>query len=99
MGVNSRRAITPAQRNLSFTSSTPVPLTVPAGANVAEITVLTASITFTRDGTIPTATNGPTAYPSDIIMLNSRDEIVQFRGIAVSATATGIVEYFTDVSG
>ena len=99
MGVNSREVVLPPQYGLSFTSATPVSLTVPDGAKTAEITVRTASIVFTRSGTIPTATKGIQANPGDIILLNSRSELVYFRGIAVATTATGDVEYFSDVSG
>ena len=99
MGVTSRTPISDAQFGLSFTSAAAVTLTVPKAARVAEIYVRTASIVFTRDGTTPTATKGIQADPGDIILLNSEGECLGFKGIAVSATATGDVEYFRDVSG
>ena len=99
MGVNSRKPIKPGQPGLSFTSSVRVALTIPSGANTAEIYVRTASIVFKRDGTNPTATEGIQADAGDIIVLSSRDELSGFRGIAVSTTAVGDVDYFTDVSG
>ncbi len=99
MGVHSRVHVKGTQKGLSFTSATPVALTVPDGANVAEIYIRTASVVFTKDGSAPTATAGFQADATDFIPLNSRDELIHFRGIAVSATASGDVFYFTDVSG
>lgn len=87
------------QFGLSVTSSTVVELTVPDKANAAQIYVRTASVVFLRDGTIPTATKGFQADPTDIILLNSRSELDDFKVIAVSASATVDVEYLTDVSG
>ena|SRR3990167_6529455 len=100
MGVRSRSPLkTGAQFGLSVTSATVVTLTVPAGAMCAEIYVRTAPVVFTRDGTDPTATKGTQADPADIILLNSRAELDNFKAIAVSTTATLDVEYFTDISG
>ena len=100
MGVRSRSPLkTGAQFGLSVTSATVVTLTVPDGAMVAEVYVRTASVVFTRDGTAPTATKGIQANAEDIIVLNSRAELDNFKVIAVSVTATMDVEYFTDVSG
>ena len=100
MGVRSRSKVTGAQFGLSVTSSTVVTLTVPAqAAMVAEIYVRTAPVVFKRDSTDPTATAGIQANAGDIIVLNSRDELENFKVIAVSTTATVDVEYFTDVSG
>ena len=100
MGVRSRSPLkTGAQFGLSVTSGTVVTLTVPSSANCAEIYVRTASVVFTRDGTDPTATKGTQADATDIIMLNSRAELDNFKCIAVSATLTMDVEYFTDISG
>ena len=100
MGVRSRSPLkTGAQFGLSVTSATVVTLTVPDAAMVAEIYVRTASVVFTRDGTAPTATKGIQADAGDIIVLNSRAELDNFKAIAVSTTLTVDVEYFTDVSG
>lgn len=99
MGVRSRSAIPGAQFGLSVTSAAVVTLTRPTRANVAEIYVRTASVVFTRDGTNPTATKGIQADPGDIILLNSQDEVTDFKVIAVSTSATLDIEYFTDVSG
>ena len=97
MGVRSRAPLkTGAQFGLSVTSATVVTLTVPAAAMVAEVYVRTASVVFTRDGTAPTATKGIQADAVDIIMLDSRAELEGFKVIAVSASATLDVEYFTD---
>jgi hypothetical protein len=102
MGVHSRSRVDGAQFGLSVTSGAVVTLTPPAiatGATVAELFVRTAPVTFTRDGTNPTATLGFEASAGDVIRLNSRDEVDRFKTIAVSTTATLDVEYFTDVSG
>lgn len=97
MGVRSRSKCEGAQYGLSITSATAVTLTVPRAAMCAEGYVRTASVVFTRDGTTPTATKGVQADAGDTIMLNSRDELDKFKGIAVSATATVDFEYFTDL--
>lgn len=99
MGVRSRSPVDGAQYALSVTSGTVVTLTVPDAAMVAEIYVRTASVVETRDGTDPTASKGVQWDPADIIYLNSRAECDDFKIIAVSASATLDVEYFTDVSG
>ena len=87
-----------SQYGLSFASTAVTKLTVPDTAKTAEIYIRTASIVFTRSGVKPTATAGFQADPSDIIILGSRDSLIKFAGIAVSATATGDVEFFADVS-
>ena len=98
MGVRSRSPLkTGAQYGLSVTSATVVTLTVPNAAMCGEAYVRTAPVVFTRDGTDPTATLGMQANAADIIMLNSRAELENFKVIAVSATATLDVEYFTDL--
>ncbi len=100
MGVRSRSPLkTGAQFGLSVTSATVVTLTVPNTAMCAEIYVRTAPVTFTRDGTAPTATLGLQAQPMDTIMLNSRAELDNFKAIAVGATLTLDCEFFTDISG
>jgi len=95
---NPRASAGSPQYGLSFTSGVVTKLTVPATAKTAEIYVRTASIVFTRSGVVPTATRGLQADPGDTIILESRDELVKFAGIAVSTTASGDAEYFTDVS-
>ena len=77
-----------------------VPLTSPPdSAGAAEIYVRTASIVFTRTGTPPTATRGFQADPADIILLNSRDEVLGFRAIRQGGTsATVDAEYFDKVA-
>lgn len=77
-------------------STTVVLLTVPDAATSAEIYVRTASITFTRSGLIPSATAGFQADATDIIVLRSRGECLEFRAIQVSAAATLDVEYFSE---
>ena len=99
MGIKSRSSAGGAQYGLSVTSAAVVTLTVPNAGNVAQIYVRTAPVTFTRDGTNPTATLGTQANAGEDIPLNSRDELDKFKVIAVSATATLDVEYFTDISG
>jgi hypothetical protein len=100
MGAN-RSSVGSAQFGLSIAGSA-VSLTPPdlaTGAKVAEITVHTYAVSFTRDGTTPTATLGFVAYPDDIIKLNSRHEVDNFQAIRVTTTATLDVEYFNDLSG
>ena len=98
MGVRSRSTAKGAQFGLSVTSSPAVSLTVPKAAMAAEIYVRTAAVVFTRDGTTATSTLGFQANATDMIRLNSRDELDRFSVIAVSSTATLDVEYFTEVS-
>ena len=97
MGVRNRSSAGGAQFALSV-AATVVTLTVPATANCAEIYVRDASITFTRDGTDPTATQGIQANVGDLIMLNSREECEQFEAIRVAASATIDVEYFNETA-
>ena len=98
MGVR-RSTVTGAQFGLAV-AGTAVGLTVPTAANVAQIYVRTASVVFTRDGTTATATAGFQADATDIILLNSRDELDQFSVIRQTGTsATLDVEYFTDLAG
>lgn len=99
MGVRTRDEAGGAQFGLSV-SSTVVTLTVPNAAMAAEIFVRTAPINFTREGTDPTSSKGFTAYPDDIIMINSRGELDKFECIRATGTdATVDVEYFLDISG
>ena len=94
-----RESVAGAQYGLSIGAAV-VRLTVPPDAQAGEIYVRTASIVFTRDGTDPTATQGFQADASDIIMLNSRNELEKFEAIRQGGvSATGDVEYFTKVAG
>ena len=99
MGVRSRSTVTGAQFALAVTSAAVVTLTVPDAGMTAELYVRTAPVVFTRDGTDPTATKGIQADVGDIIVLNSRAELDNFKVIAVSTSATLDVEYFSDISG
>lgn len=59
-------------------------------ARYAEITVDTADIRFTCDGTPPTASLGHLVGPRDIIRLDSNEDIVAFRAIRVGSTSAVI---------
>jgi len=101
MGIRSRHSVAGAQFGLTISSSV-ISLTVPdvkKGAFVAEIFVRDAAINFTREGTAPTTTKGTTAYPDDIILLNSQHEINNVKMIATGSDASVDVEYFSDISG
>lgn len=89
-----RKPVKGSQFGLSVSSSV-VRLTVPDAAECAEITVRSNTVVFTRDGTDPTATKGMPANTGDIIMLNSRAELIGFEVIRESADATLDVTYFT----
>ena len=93
-----RATVKGAQFGLAVSSSV-VRLTVPDAAMCAEIVVRTSGVVFTRDSTPPTATKGIPAYADDIILLDSRNELIEFRVIRQSADATVDVEYFTALSG
>lgn len=58
-----------------------------ATARFAEITVETAPIRFTVDGTPPTATLGHLVSPNDVVRLESNEDIVAFRAIRQGATS------------
>ena len=100
MGVRTRSSAGGAQFGLSIDNTAAgIALTVPRTAMCAEIYVRTAAIVFTRDGTAPTATLGIQANAGDIIMLNSREELENFRAIRQGGTnATLDVEYFNELS-
>lgn len=53
----------------------------------AEITVETAPIRFTVDGTPPTSSTGHLASPNDVIRLESNEEIAAFRAIRQTSTS------------
>ena len=56
-------------------------------ATFATITVETAQIRFTLDGTTPTATVGHLLNPGDILTLDSAEQITQAQFIRVGATS------------
>ena len=77
-------------------SSDVVSLSVPPEATHADIYVRTASVVFTRDRSAPTATRGLQADPTDIIVLNSRPQLLAFRALRQGGTdATVDAEYFS----
>lgn len=53
----------------------------------AVITIDTADIRFTVDGTPPTASIGHLAGPDDTILLRSNEDIAAFRAIRVGSTS------------
>lgn len=66
-------------------------------ARYAEITVDTADIRFTVDGTAPTATLGHLVGPRDIIRLESNEDIVAFRAIRTGSTSAKINASYQDL--
>jgi len=72
---------------VALTSATYAP-TGAIAVKRAIITVETASIRFRIDGTNPTATEGHRAKEDDIIILDNKDDIVNFRAISVTNDAT-----------
>jgi len=52
-----------------------------AGTNRALLTVETAAIRYTVNGTAPTTAVGHLAQPGDVIKLESQDELTKFRAI------------------
>lgn len=62
-------------------SNTAVGLPQKGEADGAQITVDTAAIKFTVDGTVPTASLGHTVSVGDMILLESRNEIRDFKAI------------------
>lgn len=59
-----------------------------ANKHHAVITVETAQIRYTVDGTTPTATVGHIADDGNVIKLESADEVQKFRAIRTGADAT-----------
>ena len=105
MGV--RRSSAGKQLNLDV-AATAVTLTVPTAANCAWVHVRPTNdsggaagpVSYTVDGTTPTANIGIIAYQGDIIELNSRDELDKFKVIEQTATDAEVdVFYFTDLAG
>lgn len=87
------RAVAGSQFALSITSVAVVKLTVPANAVCATITVETAPVRRTSDGTAPTSTVG-TLMPTSYQLLYDCGPLSSYKFIAVSTTATLDVEYF-----
>lgn len=56
-------------------------------ARYAEISVETAPIRFTVDGTPPTITLGHLVSPNDVIRIDSAEDIAAFRAIRATATS------------
>lgn len=79
-----------SQHNLVITAATP--LAVPLGAVYATVQAAGASIKYTTDGTVPTASVGMTMYPGERIGIPGSKLLAGFR--AISATGTLDVEYF-----
>ena len=75
---------------LTVTNGAVVPLTAATYGNLnrALITCADANIKFTVDGTTPTTGTGVghILYDSDELKLTSREEVVNFQCIAISAT-------------
>ena len=76
-------------------------LTVPASAKYAEGYVRTNSVTELRSGSTPANDTGRTWAAGDIIVLRSRDEVVQFQVIRQndSNAATIDFEFWNKVPG
>lgn len=72
-----------------------IPLTasVYLTSRYAEITIEGSSLRFTVDGTPPTATIGHAMSPNDVIRLDSHEDIVKFRAIAMAGTAYVVATY------
>jgi hypothetical protein len=79
-----------SQHNLAPTSSTA--LTVPNGALYATVQAAGASVRYTTDGTVPTASVGMTLGAGVILTLSGYPIMTTVRFI--SATGTLDVEYF-----
>ena len=63
---------------------------IPSNARYAEGVVWTASVVETRDGTTPTSTKGNPWDAGDLVILRSRDEIVNFSAIEKTSTDSRI---------
>jgi hypothetical protein len=81
MVFTAHESITVADTAIGLTDATIV------GQQKAFLTVETADIRFTADGTTPTTTVGHLASPGDIIELE-RDELPRFLAIRTGASAT-----------
>ena len=59
----------------------------------AQITVETASIRYRVDGSDATASLGHVAEPGDLILLENRNELRDFRAIRLTSSATLQITY------
>lgn len=66
-------------------------------ARYALITVETAEIRFTVDGTPPTTSTGHIASAPDVIELESNEEIAAFRAIRTGTTSASIYASYKDI--
>ncbi len=78
---------------LGPTSTPAVGLTVPTGATMAFISVETAPMRFWPDGTVPTSSTGHLVNAGDMILLNSKSQLDNFKIIAVSTTGSLMISY------
>lgn len=63
-------------------------------AERAVVTVETAPVRFTLDGTVPTSTVGHLLNPGDVLVVQAETNLRNFRVIVVSANATLQVTYY-----
>lgn len=66
-------------------------------AKYAEISIETAHMRFTVDGTPPTSSYGHLVSPNDIIRLDSNEDIVAFRAIRTGAVSAVITVSYQDM--
>ena len=75
-------------------------LTVPPGAYTAYLQIFTADIYYTRDETLPSATNGHAAYIGDDLWLYGADALSRFRMVRQGATSAAVeVSYYYEHEG
>ena len=74
-GYIAHESITVAGTAIGLTAATIV------SSNLAVLTLEDAPISYTVNGTTPTATVGHLAQPGDVIKLESEDELRKFRAI------------------
>lgn len=105
--MGTSRSVCGKQLNLDVSSGV-VTLTRPDAAQCASVFVrptndsgaAVGAVSFTTDGTTPTANIGIIAYTGDIINLNSRDELDKFRVIRQTGTDAEIdIIYYTNLAG
>ena len=89
--------ITATGTAVALTQSTYNPATR-GNATKAMITIETVSIRWRVDGTAPTSTTGHLATTTDVIYLNTLQDIEKFRFIGISGTATLQVSYVDDTT-
>lgn len=79
--------------SLSVAATSVALASLPAGANMAVMSIENADIRFRVDGVAPTATTGTRADAGVPLTLVGHDVLESFRAIAVSGTATLEVSY------